>query len=173
MTVPFSLDCPPLTNCQTWAISAANFTEVCLCEIECGRMGCARYHGRGAREKITVGEPIKKLWVRGRWMHAVVWEANKSSSVRECHMLPWGRLARGLPRTWKKKKKKKGSWVRWEWLVSISADITCVWPSHFLIKVLTYSPASVMDRWYDSVRRGNKRSRRQRCRKGGFEEWVK
>lgn len=47
-----------------------------------------RISGEGTREKINVGEPIKEARVRESWMRSAVWEANGSSSLRECHMLP-------------------------------------------------------------------------------------
>ena len=146
MIVPSRLDRPPLTNCQTWAISAVNATEVWLCEIECGGMGlctvsgekgtgennCWRAHKRAVRE----GEMDAHCCVGGQ-------------RVQQSERMPYATLRQA-----KSGKKRRRSRVRQEWLVSISTDIICVWPSHFSSRSTFIPPVSLIDRGYTLLSAG-------------------
>lgn len=132
MTVPSRLDRPPLTNWQTWAISAVNVTEVWLCEIECGGMGLCTVSGERGTGENNCWRAHKGA-VSEREMDALCCVGGQR--VQQSERMPYATLRQA-----KFSKRQRRSKVRQEWLVSISTDIICAWPSHFSSRSTLISP---------------------------------
>lgn len=139
MTVPSRLDRPPLTNCQTWAISAVNVTEVWLCEIECGEMGLCTVSGERSTGENNCWRAHKgAASEREMDAHCCV----GGQRVQQSERMPYATLRQAKS---SKRRRRSKSWTRvagfhqhWYYM--------CVWPSHFSSRNTLIPPVSLIHR---------------------------